>query len=771
MNLQRIKKIIFEPGFLLTTLFAFSCLLFFFGKLLEHPNQTYFGAGGDGFQAYYNAIYHVKYDVSYWQFNGMNYPYGEQVFFTGCQPLVTNILKLFHIVNYTVGIINIIMLFSIVLSALFLYFIFKHLHLPYLYAAIAATAIAFLSPQIDRLGGHYSLTYQFSIPLFLLLLLKFYKSPTLKKSFIIALLIFFMAGTHFYFYGLFAIISVFYFVVLFCCKEGQFSNLKFTLKHFFIQLIFPFILIQILILLIDRVDDRTHLPYGYFEYISNMAGVFFTQGRLYSPVFEFLFKPNYPEWEGWAYIGIVSVIVSIFLLLFPLWVFYKRQQSVFLANDNKIIIAFLTAAIVASLLAFGYPFTIKHFEFLFDYAGPLKQLRGIGRFTWIFYYVINIIAFYMIANWASKQKIVLKFIIMSLPLVLVCYDAYTMSRGKQDNWNNRITRLEDKKNELKEDQWINAIDTKDYQALIMLPYLHIGSENIWINKESEITKDVFIASIKTGLPIVNVFLSRTSLSQTYKNIQLIKEPYRKLEIIADFKNTKPFLVFVRENELNEDEKKFLTNCKKIKQTPEFSIYEIQVDTLKNLSTNLYLTAKNILDKSKTYVVDGFNYTDSIKTFFYNEYEENLNPHSYEGKGCYEGKIKEYNVIYKGTLPNYKDKNYTLSFWMDDFTADVYPRTLVELAFADSIGKVYGSDYFNPGNAFCVINGNWALIERKFKLKNKSDILTITLWCDKITDAKKLLRIDNLLIKPEGAMFYKNISDQHITVNNRTYFKE
>lgn len=228
---------------------------------------------------------------------------------------------------------------------------------------------------------------------------------------------------------------------------------------------------------------------------------------------------------------------------------------------------------------------------------------------------------------------------------------------------------------------------------------------------------------------------------------------------------------VREKELNEDEKEFLRHCTKIEETPEFDLYEIRVETLENLSTNLYVNAKNIFDTTKTFKIDGFYYSDSIKTFFYNEYEESLNPHSYEGKGCYEGKIKDYNVIYKDALPNYKDESYSLSFWMDEFTTDVYPRTLVELVFSDSTGKVYGSDYFNPGNAFCLIDGSWALIERKFKLKNKGDILTITMWCDKITDAKKLLRIDNLLIKPNNAMFYKNISDKQITVNNRTYFKK
>ena len=184
MIFKRIKNVVFERGFLLTLSLSIFFLVWGYGKLLEYPNSKYFGANGDGLQAYYGAVYHVKHDPTYWRSQGMNYPYGEQVFFTGGQPLVANVIKLVsHVIDisdYTVAILNLIMLFSIVLSALCIYLIFKQLKLPWIYSAMVAVAIAFLSPQTERLGGHYSLTYQFAIPLFILALMKFYENPSTK---------------------------------------------------------------------------------------------------------------------------------------------------------------------------------------------------------------------------------------------------------------------------------------------------------------------------------------------------------------------------------------------------------------------------------------------------------------------------------------------------------------------------------------------------------------------------------------------------------------
>jgi hypothetical protein len=775
MILKRLKNTIIEKGFLLTLLFSVCCLLFFFGKLLEAPNQVYFGGGGDGLQAYFGALYHIKYDDSYWQMNGMNYPYGEQVFFTGCQPFVTNILKLVNqvvnVYDYTIGILNMIMLGSIVLSALCIYLLFKHLRIPYYYSAIAATAISYLSPQIDRLGGHYSLTYQFAIPLFLLLLLKFYEHPTMKKSFLIGLFVFFITGTHFYFFGLFGITSIIYWSMLYFSKQREFGKLKFVFKHFFIQLILPFLLIQLLMLLIDGVNDRTAFPYGYLEYTSNIAGVLFPPGRFYTPLFEAYIDPEYPEWEGFAYIGIIGLITFIGILIMPVKRLLSKQYNlIFQITDNKVLSAFFWASIPALLLAFGYPFKIKGLEFLLFYSGPLKQLRGIGRFTWIFFYVINILAFYKIANINIKKFPILKHFIMIIALYLVCYDAYIMAHNRQDALNNKIPAFEDKDNQLPEDEWLNHINIADYQALIPLPYTHIGSENIWVYTESDIVKNAYITSLKTGLQMLSISSSRTSLSQTYKNIQVIKEPYRKLEILNEFKNKKPFLVIAREKDLNKSERNFLAHCQLLKEVPNFTIYTLPYDTLLHISDHLYSSAKSNFNKNRTFAIDNFLSTDSVKTVVYEDFEKNENDKAFQGKGCFEGKLIDFNVIYKGEIPNWKNEEYTLSFWMDDFTTDLYPRSTVELTFSDSTGNIYKVDYLKPGENFTVLDHQWALIERSIKFKNKKDQLVITVWSDLMKSKSKLLRIDELLIRPSSTSIYKNQSGS-ITINNKTYFKE
>jgi hypothetical protein len=196
-----------------------------------------------------------------------------------------------------------------------------------------------------------------------------------------------------------------------------------------------------------------------------------------------------------------------------------------------------------------------------------------------------------------------------------------------------------------------------------------------------------------------------------------------------------------------------------------------VSTLQHIIDNLFDDVMEESSKIKTFDIDGFKYTDSIKSFVYNGFENNLSPGCFVGNGCYEGKIKDYNVLFKGSLPDFKaDTTYTISFWMDNFTTDVYPRSTVEIAFLDSTGTVYGTDYFEAGKNFCVLDGNWALIERTFQLKNKADQLTVTLWNQNIVDDKKMFRADELLIKPNGISIYKNISINKVFKNNRTYIR-
>lgn len=772
MIFRRIKSTIIERGFLLTLVLALTFLFWGYGRLLEYPNSKYFGADGDGLQAYYGAVYHVKHDSTYWRSYGMNHPYGEQVFFTGGQPFVANTIKLISTVvdisDYTVAILNLIMLFSIVFSALCIYLIFKHLKIYWLYAALAAVAIAYLSPQIERLGGHYSLTYQFAVPLFILGLLKFDEHSSVKRSVAIGLLCFFIAGTHFYFFAFYALLSGFYWARLFF-TELNMKRIKFICLHFSIQMLIPFLLIQGLVAMIDDVTDRTVFPAGFLTYVSNFDGVFFPPQCDYAYLFEWFWKPVFPEWEGRAYIGVVAVFIMIGIAGLVLRNFLNREyRKMFEVVDDAVLNIFFWASFVGLILSFGYPFIGEGKQTWLEYAGPLKQFRGIGRFGWPFFYMINIIAFYKIYQWSQEKGKGLRFLLLTGTIYLVSYDAWINNMDKELRFNNPIPELNDRSNQLEENKWLGQIKTENYQAIITLPYFHVGSENVWLHTESAIIRDAYVASIKTGLPMSSVLLSRVSLGQTYKNIAIIKEPYRKLEYLKDLKNRKPFLVLVRENDLNDDERKFLSLCKKIQASPRFQIYELNVEALETISDGLYLAAKQRLEGRKGFSHGEFLSTDSLNTFVSKGFEDSVRTACFEGKGCHEGPLLAYNDLFFDTVPNWKDEEYTVSFWMDRFTTDIYPRAVIEVVCFDASGKAYGGNWLNAGERLRLVDGTWALIEAKFRLRDKADKVKITVWTDNYLNEKMLFRADELLIRPLSTNVYKNITLDRITENNRTY---
>lgn len=154
----------FKKGILLTLVLSFAVLYLFFGPLMKDPNHVYFSPGGDGLKSYAAAVYHVDHDSTLFRANIQNYPYGEMAFFADCQPMVSIPVKMISQVGidlrpYLIGIMNLSMLLSIALAAFFIYLLLVEFKVSWWFAAIAAVGISMLSPQIGRLGGHFSLSH------------------------------------------------------------------------------------------------------------------------------------------------------------------------------------------------------------------------------------------------------------------------------------------------------------------------------------------------------------------------------------------------------------------------------------------------------------------------------------------------------------------------------------------------------------------------------------------------------------------------------------
>ena len=93
-------------------------------------------------------------------------------------------------------------------------------------------------------------------------------------------------------------------------------------------------------------------------------------------------------WELPQHLDLLFILASLVKKI------YRRSwKTLLLVTDNYFLNMVFWASFAALLYSFGLPF-ILGLEFLVEYLGPLQQIRSIGRFTWLFYFAINLVVFY-----------------------------------------------------------------------------------------------------------------------------------------------------------------------------------------------------------------------------------------------------------------------------------------------------------------------------------------------------------------------------------------
>jgi hypothetical protein len=752
---------------LLTLVLGLIMMCAFYGKLLLHPCTTYFGARGDGMQIYYETLFHSKFDKMWWTQNSVNYPYGESIFFTGAMPFVNNFAKLFGPSNAAlgVGIINLMMLFSPVIGALFIYATFRHLRMPWHYGAVCAVFIAYLSPQILRSYGHYSLQWVFLIPALFYLLLRFYDMPSVLKSFSIAFLVFLGASTHLYFLAFFGIIGGVYWAVLFLTRDRGFGRITFVLKHAGIQFVLPVIILELLILMSDHVTDRTTSPWGFLVYHSNMYGVFFPSGKPYESLVRHFIEPGPVELEGVAYVGLAAITGLITILIIQLVRLFRGRFKLLLAvTDHKVLNIFFWTSLVLLWFSFAHPFVGGHEDWL-PYLGPVRQFRSVGRFTWAFFYIMNIIAAYRLYKIVQQKKI-LSYVVMIVIPVFLFIDAYALNRGLQDQFNNKLPVLEDKTNALPENKWLQKFDAHAYQAILPLPYFHIGSENFCrLPADVQIVQISYIVSLKTGLPMMGVSSARVSLSQTAKMISLVLDPLKEAGVLADIKDKRPLLLVVRPNTLDEFEKKIVSLATPLDSPEDYKLYSLDPAKLKTLPELRYLEVKKDFSEAKHFPWNDFIATDSAALIIYRSFDDQTSSPVHFHGNVYSGNIKDNNRLVDARMA--VPGHYTCSFWFNHIDSDILPRTAIEVYAIDSLDNSH--NFYEVTNLLSdikALDGHWGLVEFPLNVPVANAPVTITIWNGEVKKNVKF-ELDEMLVRPDSTDLYF-ISGDTIYRNTRKY---
>ena len=736
----------------------------FYGEFMFSPSEYMVSVKGDGIKNYTNFWYHINVDSTYTKYDANYYPWGESLMFTDIHPFIATCYKAVSSVfpslkDNTVAFLNILLVWSLPLTAFILFFLFRNFGVSVVTAVFGAFSVTVLSSQVLLWEhGHLALSYTLVIPLGWLLLEIFFKSKRkLLWSLVIAFNVFFWFATHGYDgMSLVLFYTAVYFVLL-ISKDRELKAVELA-KYFSLQVILPVIIFYAVVKLNDIYPgDRIDFEYT-AEYASHPFFVFVPLFGPFKPLFYFFYNFDVPE-LSWGrvgnYIGLVTDVALLALI------FYFKRISKF-ENFKKIWLYLIASALVL-LYSFGIPFKYN-LSFLLDVVPSFKQFTGIGRFAWVFYYVAGVYAFWWLdkalkKEWLRNVVVIVAGIIFSIEAT--GYHFYESKRVKNKN----ILEFANVPLPFK---GLAKIDADKYSAAIVLPY-YVKYTNPYGSPSDDKTDLLgYLVNRYLKLPIADAILSRPAVTPGKMWRQLFSPDGCHKSILDYLPKNKPLLVvYSHFRNIDSLQQKFLTQrCELLYEGNNYDLYEYYpVDTLLNTENifNRFYAQKDSLVKvggwlvspgSFFYEAKGKNFTDSMKFISKKSYVKPIS-----------SKDKILILPAKDMMPG---KKYELSFWYYnvDFNTTFVQMVLSE--YSPVKRKIVWKKNIYPTQTG-IICGNWNLVTFTFVPENKSDFFILRNNYYEYYEQGNIY-LNSIIVREKDKDVYKTVGSDTLVVNNRIYVR-
>lgn len=589
-----------KMNFLLFTC-SFGIYFFYFSHLFLNINSVLSSITGDTIKNYYTFIYHIKNDKSVLHFSGMNFPFGEHIVYTDCQPLITFILRILPFThNHLIGIAHGLILLSLLITPLVLNAIFLRLGVDKICSFILSLAIAILSPQIRRLDGHFALSYECVIPITILLLLKYFQDHNKHK--VLVMLFLFNCSLFLIhpYIGFGTSVLSFFSILIYSLLNARNSGfLKHICFSIFIGLA-PIILFKLFMKLTDLHINRTVEPDGISTLIANVASVFVPNFGPFQDILKKIISDAPQDYEGLSYVGVFTdFLIAFFIIAFP---FLAKKMS-FTKETTSLFISSLL------LLLFSFGLHNKLFDLLHIHTTVFNQFRTLGRFAWFFYYILPVflipLLYHTFKTNAHKRYYNYTFRILSLLFFLFnlseansLLNIYSTTIFKDRNFfDSKFLNGAEKEN-------VQNIRKNKPQAIITLPSFYVGSEVYSRTGGDPSLIPAIIYSYHTATPISGTYLSRTSISETEAGIELLNA-YKRHRKVLGYLSPAPFLVINTNELLLPDEERLLKKTKIFQKNDSLKIGYVSRQDLLTPTLNkntLTLTANQNEDEGTRHVI-------------------------------------------------------------------------------------------------------------------------------------------------------------------------
>lgn len=695
--------------------------------MVSRPDSLFVEIGGDSMKNYYSFIYHALFGDGF-KFMGMNYPIGENIIYADGQPLLSILLQKVGISSYeqALTVIHLAIVAGFFLCIVYCYKILCYYKVHPLVAMLGASLLTIMSPQIYRVLGHFGLSYMCIVPMLFYWTIRY--NDTQRIIYILYTL---LAGClfsllHPYLGALVSIWVMFYMLTYIITERAKMmAKVKFLVPLVIVSALIV-VFVKLVLVFTDPVTDRSTYPLGMFNNCITYKSVLISN---ISSFWQLIFNGKEQDVGDGGYLGLVGTLIFfVGAVLMLIRLIGRKQISFFGIDDTDFNPRWILLAIFVLIFAHGAP--LVWMKKSIDYISALRQFRTLGRFVWIFYYISAIyvviiiyrgfillrqrgahtkaflLLFISFGIWAYEAKGYVDFLDKKMLPAAYNYDFIFNKLEYQPVWDDFLAE--------------RGYSANDFQAILGLPYYHIGSEKLWIYKDNAWMSTIAIATaLRLHLPIMDVNMSRTSWSQTFQQVRILSGLYSDKSILDSLPNDKPILVLYQTNIAENDDTKLLLRVSDSLGIygDDLGVYALDPVKLKHVCDSAVSSALAISDimtstdscigcDNMPYVIDHFDDKETTVAL--------------SGQGAWLPESQNNDQIFRRYSLNRLDSNeatYELSIWVkvnnydhrspvinaeftDDKGVHVVTHSLISIESTDNYGDIWlraSLEFSLPGN--------------------------------------------------------------------------
>ena len=719
-------------------------------------------------------LHHSQFGSGLWS-NVMNYPYGEHIVFTDGFPLLSVFSATFiHAKPETaLAIMWYFIALSFLLSIIYIYLTLTFFEVKTELAIIFSILICLMSPQVFRLQAHYSLSIFCVIPILFYWSVKYHATRRKKYAIFLSILGVLASFIHPYFSAMMLLWTMCYSLGCLIFKNGSLKEKFIFLLPILLGGLAAFCVFGITMKLTDPVKDRTILPYGALFYLTDFPSVVTSN---VTGVWDFFKAMKWvaatpPGSEGIAYIGFVTEVVLILSVFTGTYLLLKKKQSDLILSETRFSPIWLFIAGVMLILSLGIPF-IWHMEWLLNYLSVFKQFRSLGRFNWIFYYIVNVYSAIILDGWYKHIKAKRFGILYSRLLLTIVFALWASEAGsyvdhihslaKKGKYNYSIIYS---KGEQTWEQWLqkNNFKSTDFQAILVAEMVNVGTDKYWIGENGLWGLSLGeVASLQLNLPLVDALISRASWGQARKQLKLVAGPFVEKPMLHDIVTDKPFLLlhFVGDS-LKPDDKYLLKAADSLGRHFDCDVYAFY--------PKRQLANDRKWADSVTKIINSMISTDtcvgSSEHFHMEHFNANRSNLAFYGSGAMPKNMIKDSVILDIPVDPTDNELYEFSSWFL-FDKNTFLCPEVFFHFFDSSGNAIS--IFELNAKTCVDNNDlWSRANIYFRMPPNARRLTV--WIRPVSDNDYIV-LDEIMLRKENSIIISKLDDGKIMVNNHWFNK-